>query len=107
MNAVMSERVLTCIAAPVPVCYDLVLASPFQQVIKQKTTDYYDVFVYGGFREGVADAEVLLAVSSLAVLARSSTNSSTYVVDLPLGAMPLLHANSWCGFSEITWSLLL
>ena len=68
-------RVLTCVSAPNPGCYELITLGPGQDSVKTVTTSFYDVFVYGGVRNGVADESVFLGVSSVAVFARTSSSS--------------------------------
>jgi hypothetical protein len=68
-------RVLTCVSAPNPGCYELTTLGPGRDSVKSVTTSFYDVHAYGGARNGVADESVFLGVSSVFVFARTSSSA--------------------------------
>jgi hypothetical protein len=76
VNAVDATRQIACVSLPVAGCYDLkAKTASSAQSVTTITTHYYSAYFYGGrSASGVYDAEVFLGVSSLQVIARTSSN---------------------------------
>ena len=75
VNAVNSARTLVCTSAPDTACYDVVYQTETTNMAVTKIASaYYEAYAYGGTTGGVADADVVFAVSGTGYFTRNKNN---------------------------------
>jgi hypothetical protein len=87
-NAVNPARLLACTTAPTAGCFDITTNYPADgaaTTIVSKSTLHLEAYVYGGHRNGVADANVLLGVSSGGVFAFKTGSTAPTALTMPTG----------------------
>jgi hypothetical protein len=87
-NAVNPARLLTCLTSPTNGCREITTNYPANgaaTTIVSKSTMFLEAFVYGGYRNGVADAEVLLGVATDGVFAFKSGSTAPTALVMPTG----------------------